>query len=113
MKLRLEFGAPAKRIREVDYNGSHVSNFPKIVRYDGAVWEFIAWDTDKMSGCDFKLLFGERRNYDEQNNLPVTDLEGMFGSYDISFGNKCECGATYQRGFENFHSRWCPKWEKL
>lgn len=114
LKLALTFGSQYKK--DVTWN-QEIMQFPKVLTYKGAHWEWAMYDKDVSGLYDYKLLFSELKNYQGQPNmygitLPVPDLDEMFGSY-YHTSTDCECGARYNRHFPNVHSYWCKAWIKI
>lgn len=112
MRVRLEFGVPTRKKREVHYHGNHPSMFPKFVRYDGNYWEFLSYQTDPSGVVEWVIMLAESDFDATKDTMVVLDMDSPYFTNDISYGAKCECGAAYERGFENAHSSWCQRWEK-
>lgn len=109
MKLRLELGFPVIRKFQIAYYGGELKDFHKIVKCDGEYWIQVAYQKDKTGTADYMFIFDKYSN--EPPDEIVIDLEERYGI--SAFVTKCECGSIYERGFENVHSPWCPKWENV
>lgn len=114
LKLSLDFGSQYKR--DVTWN-QEIMQFPKVLTYKNTTWEWYFYDKDTSGLYDYKLMFKPLKNYVPQANpygieLPVPDLDEMFGSY-YNRSNECDCGARYDRHFPNVHSYWCKAWVKV
>lgn len=109
MKIRIEFGAPPTNKREVKWYDD-ITKFPRVVRFEGDYWEWILYDKSSDGQVEFVLTLS-KCDPAKWYGLEVADFEVMF-DWQMGSDTKCECGAIYHRGFENFHSSWCPKYEK-
>lgn len=110
MRLKLEFGLPIKRIKELEWFAD-ISLMYKLIRLEGNLWVWLGYNKDSSGKYDFILSYGDTGPGEFWDESLVTDFEATIETR--MFANKCECGSLYERGFENVHSYWCPKWEKI
>lgn len=64
---------------------------------------FVTCDHYLVGTFDGSSIFAdedELKSYDDYYRLP-------------SIPKECECGARYQRGFENWHSTWCALYKEI
>ena len=86
-----------------------IQSFPKLIRYDGRVYEHVTYDFVNEYGIDYECNFAEVKyvyGSDFGWESPV-DLDVLL--YPDGRG-RCQCGARklgYRDGTKN-HSWWCP-----
>lgn len=109
MRVRLEFGYPVVKKKIIDFAGD-IKSFPNYVTYDNLTYEFIAYEKDQTGATEYVFKFGEIASSLVPDYMAIVDIEWAYGGNFNS--NKCECGAAYERGFENSHWQMCPLWSK-
>lgn len=110
MKLRLEFGIPATKKLQVHwFETTSPADYHSVVKYADKVWELISYKADPNNTVEYVLIFDEVPEHKIATLYPY-DLDFH---YNRLYANDCECGAIYERGFEDAHSFWCKKWTKV
>ena len=105
MKVKVEFGT---------YDGTEIiswykgiSDFPKLVRWQGNVYEFALYQEDTTHQNDYIFNLSRVTSYPGKY-YEIPSFTDMFGS---KFDDKCSCGAKYDKGNPNYHFLFCPKWK--
>lgn len=110
MTLRLHFGVPPKKIREVKWYDD-ILKMPRVIKMGNSFYEWIMYDKTAVGdNADYILTYGESKDPTRWVGLEVVDYDQLFG-WQFGDDTQCDCGAKYDRGFENFHSDWCKTQE--
>jgi hypothetical protein len=107
MYLTVTFGLDGPT-RQVSWD-QPVDKFPKLLRYGGKKWEWVAYDQDPTNKSAYVLLFSELPTYDPSYYVDMEDFEEKFFGY-VAEG--CSCGAIHSRSFPFDHMRYCVKHTK-
>lgn len=84
-----------------------IDEFPKILRWQGNVYEFIMFAPNGYySSTDYTFHFSEIKVYGAKY-YEIPSFVDMFRSGS----NECQCGAKHDRHFPNVHMFLCPKWK--
>lgn len=106
MKIKVEFGM---------YDGSEIinwyrdiSDFPKLLRYQGSVYEFAMYTPDTTLQNDYIFTFSQTSRYRARwEDIPV--FKDMFGP--PAWNSTCQCGSKYDKGNPKHHYEFCPKYK--
>lgn len=105
MKLRVDFGY----LRKETMWFKDLTDFPLVITKSGQNWEWLCHDIDPSGEFDHVLTFTLQSAFSALNMVgQPTKFEDLFP--DDPYG--CQCGAKYERGFENAHYGYCPRFRK-
>ena len=110
MKLRVEFGIPATKIREVGWYDD-IDKMPRAIDVDGEVFEWVTYYVCLDGRNEYVVAYIKADPF-TYIGIEVPSYEKIFGWQRLQ-EVRCECGATYNRNFPHVHSYWCPKWEQI
>lgn len=105
MKLRVDFGNLKKDVMW----WKELKEFPLVISRGGQNWEWLCHDTDPAGVYDHILTFTPIRAYSAMGMFsPPTKFEEIWPESEYG----CKCGAKFERGFEDSHYPFCPKYTK-
>jgi hypothetical protein len=104
MRIRIEFGSDAAEV--VPWYKT-IPDFPKLLRYQGNVWEFVLYQEDTTYQTDYIFNFSRIVNYPGKY-YEIPSFTDMFLN---PLDNDCECGAKYDRDNPMHHMFMCRKWK--
>jgi hypothetical protein len=85
-----------------------ISDFPKLLRWQGAVYEFVMYNQNGFwPSTDYTFNFSETKNY-TQKYYEIASFSEMFRS---GSGSGCQCGAKYDKGNPQHHMFYCPNFK--
>jgi hypothetical protein len=109
MKLRLHFGVPPQKIREVNWYDD-IMKMPRVMKMDDKHWVWQMYDKAIGDSVDYVLTYTETSDASRYIGLDIVEFDSVFG-WQWGDDAQCDCGAKYDRGFENWHYRWCKTQE--
>lgn len=108
MRVKIQFGEETNTA-DITWD-KEVKDFPRLVKYNGEKYSFAMYETDPMFTYDYFFYFSAVTYNHPQYWHFTQDL------YDFAraWGDKnCQCGAKYNKGWEQFHMHYCPLWKKI
>ena len=107
MRIRINFGL---------HDGTEIitwfrliTDFPKLLKYQGNVYEFDMYDRDPTMQNDYIFYFHLTKNY----TVNFYDIPSFNDLFRFPLDSRCVCGAKWDRGNPNWHMFYCPKWRPM
>lgn len=106
MKIKIEFGL-SDGVEIVNWYRDIV-DFPKLLRYQGSVYEFAMYRADPTLQTDYIFNFSQTNRYlTRWEDIPVFRDMFSFPAWDAN----CQCGSKHDKGNPKHHYEFCPKYK--
>ena len=105
MRIKLEFGLHDGT--EIVSWFRNITDFPKLLKYQGNAYEFAMYRTDPTLQNDYIFNFSQTKHY----NVSFYDIPTFNELFRFPLDSRCVCGAKWDKGNPNHHMFFCPRWK--